>query len=213
MEAGTRAPIRTCAGCREALPQEELVRLAVVPEAPWLVPDAKGKLGGRGVWVMPTLGCIELAAKKGGFSRAIKKKIDVDPQGLVTMLQQQLEERFRGLVLGALRSGHLVAGVDAARESVERGRGHLLWVAEDAGRREDVEARAARLGAACLVWGTRATIGDLLGRAEVAVVSIEDEGLANAIVRVVNRLAGLHGGCPSPHKQARVATPEDRKPA
>jgi hypothetical protein len=185
----------------------------VVPEAPWLVPDAKGRLGGRGVWVMPTLGCIELAAKKGGFARALKRKVEIDPNGLVTLLSHQLEERIRGLVLGAWRAGHLVIGVDPARESVERGRAHLLWVAEDAGRREDVEARAARLGAACLVWGTRETIGDYLGRGEVAVVAVEDEGLANAIVRVTKRLAGLHAGCPSPHKQARGATPEDRKPA
>ena len=213
MEATTRAPIRTCAGCREALPQDELVRLAIVPQAPWLVPDAKGRLGGRGVWVMPTRGCIELAAKKGGFARALKRKVDVDPAGLLDLIPQQLDDRFRGLVLGALRAGHLKVGVDAARDSIERGRAHLLWVAEDAGRREDVEARAARLGAACLVWGTRETIGAFLGRGEVAVVAIEDEGLANAIVRVTNRLAGLHGGCPSPHKQARGATPEDRKPA
>ncbi|MCB9614304.1 MAG: DUF448 domain-containing protein [Sandaracinus sp.] len=210
MEATTRAPIRTCAGCREALPQEELVRLAVVPEAPWLVPDAKGKLGGRGVWVMPSVECIERAAKKGGFARALKRKVDVDPIVLVDLITKQLEDRFRGLVLGALRAGHLKAGVDVARDSVERGRAHLLWVAEDAGRREDVEARAARLGAACLVWGTRETLGDYLGRGEVAVVAIEDEGLANAIVRVTNRLAGLRAGCPSPHKHA---TPEDRKPA
>lgn len=213
MEATTRASIRTCAGCREALPPDELVRLAIVPHAPWLVPDAKGRLGGRGVWIMPARSCIELAVKKGGFSRALKRKVDVDPAGLLSLIAQQLEDRFRGLVLGALRAGHLKVGVDVARDSIERGRAHLLWVAEDAGRREDIEARAARLGAACLVWGTRETIGELLGRGTVAVVAIEDEGLANAIVRVTNRLAGLHGGCPSPHKQARGATPEDRKPA
>lgn len=162
---------------------------------------------------MPTRTCIELAAKKGGFSRALKRKVDVDSAALLELVAHQLEGRFRGLVLGALRAGHLKVGVDVARDSIERGRAHLLWVAEDAGRREDIEARAARLGAACLVWGTRETIGEFLGRGTVAVVAIEDEGLANAIVRVTNQLAGLHGGCPSPHKQARGATPEDRKPA
>ena len=69
MEATTRAPIRTCAGCREALPQEELVRLAVVPEAPWLVPDAKGKL--VPVELIPAAALLEdeTVRKIAGFGR------------------------------------------------------------------------------------------------------------------------------------------------
>lgn len=207
---------RTCAGCREAFPQDALVRLAIVPEAPWVVPDAKGRLGGRGVWVQPRRDCIERAARKGGFARALKRKVTVDPDALADLLTVQLQERMRSLVLGAQRGRRLVVGHDAVAESVHRGRARLLWVAEDAGRRDDLEERAARLDQACLVWGTREFIGDLLGREQVAVVAVEDEGIARALAHVAEHLGGLRAGSPSPHKEARgesPATPEDRKPA
>ncbi len=184
-------PIRTCAGCRETRPQGELVRLAVVEEPPYLVPDARKKLGGRGVWVMPSRACLQKAARKGGFSRALRKNVNVDPTQIAELLVAQLTKRLDGLALGAKRGGHLAIGAEAVKESLQAGRACALWVAQDAGRREFYLSRASELGVAFVHADDRANLGRRLGREEVAVVAIEDQGLADEIARVSAQLSGL----------------------
>lgn len=184
-------PIRTCAGCRETRPQGELVRLAVVEEPPFLVPDARRTLGGRGVWVMPSRACLQKAARKGGFSRALRKTVSVDPDRIAELLVQQLAKRLDGLAQGAKRGGHLAIGAEAVKESLQAGRACALWVARDAGRREFHRSRADELGVAFVDADDRASLGRRLGRDEVAVVAIEDQGLADEITRVSGQLHGL----------------------
>ncbi|HJL24314.1 MAG TPA: DUF448 domain-containing protein [Polyangiaceae bacterium LLY-WYZ-15_(1-7)] len=216
-EDAPRGPVRTCAGCRSAQPAAAMVRLAVVPEAPWLVPDPKGRLGGRGVWVHPRPACLQAAARKGGFARSLRRKVTVDPAALADAIERGLRERLQGLVLGARRGGHLAIGTEAAKTSVREGKTRLLWVAEDAGRRHDLEHQAQRLGSACLVWGTRDTLGELFGREAVAVCAVEDEGLAEALRGVTEQLSslreqeGLRGGGASPHNGTRRARPGHRE--
>lgn len=184
-------PIRTCAGCRETRPQGELVRLAIVEEPPFLVPDARRKLGGRGVWIMPSRDCLQKAARKGGFARALRKSVSVDPERIAELLVVQLHKRLYGLAHGAKRGGHLAIGAEAVKESLLAGRARALWVASDAGRRDIHRSRADELGIAFVDANDRASLGRRLGRDEVAVVAIEDQGLADEIARVSGQLAGL----------------------
>ncbi len=218
------APVRTCVGCRSPRPQEDLVRLAVVPDAPYVVPDAKGALGGRGVWVMPNPTCLERAAKKGGFSRSLKRQVSIDPELLRTQIQAQLERRLEGLANGARRARHAQLGAEAVQESIDRGRATALWVAEDAARRDALEAMAERLGCRLIVLGSRGWLGELFGRDLLAVVALEHEGLATAIGQVTKQLIGLRrdsdvrtGGAAAPElgsarspKRGAIEEPEGR---
>ena len=219
-----RAAERTCAGCREKRPSEDLVRLAVVPEPPYVVADARGRLGGRGVWIHADSACLETATRRGGIARSLRRPVNLDPVAIADAICGQVERRLEGLLLGAHRARKVAVGTDAVRDSLKEGRIRLLLVAEDAaGRREELMASAERLDKACVVFGAKADVGRLFGRDEVAVVAIEDGGIAREVSRASAHLAGLRRAGSFPHKEAVAndtsvsrasveSVVEDRKP-
>jgi predicted RNA-binding protein YlxR (DUF448 family)/ribosomal protein L7Ae-like RNA K-turn-binding protein len=197
---------RLCVGCRRTDSREELLRFAIGPDAPYLAPDLQRKLGGRGVSVHPTRACMELAMKRGGFARALKRditrdgKIDVDALcGSAAMLY---EKRAESLLIAAARRRKLAIGTDSVREALRssiRNEGErspvfveTLVVSKDAeGRREELEALAERLGRHCVVLGTKNSLGRLFGRDEVGVLGILDRGIADEVVRCAAHAAEL----------------------
>lgn len=73
MVAPTRhTPMRTCVGCRTTAPQAELLRIAVVGDAP--VADPRRRAGGRGVYVHQRGACLA-AAGRGGLARALRRSV------------------------------------------------------------------------------------------------------------------------------------------
>ena len=81
---------RTCAGCRQQDARESLVRLAVSDdETALLVPDLRGRLGGRGVSVHATRRCLSLAANKGGFARSLRRAVVVDDAALARSIEER----------------------------------------------------------------------------------------------------------------------------
>ena len=66
------APMRTCVGCRQVAPQDQLLRLAVVDER--VVPDPRRRAPGRGVYVHAQPDCLR-AAGKGGLARSLKRGV------------------------------------------------------------------------------------------------------------------------------------------
>lgn len=201
-EASSRAVSeRLCAGCRRTVPREELLRFAIGPEAPYLAPDPQRKLGGRGVSVHPTRACIELAAKRGGFARALKKGVAIDAAALCESAAVLYVMRAESLLIAAARRKKLAIGTDAVRDALrrpERSGGaeecevEVLVVAADAeGRREELRAAAEKLGRRCTVLGTKGSLGRLFGRDEVGVLGILDRGIADEVVRCAARAAEL----------------------
>lgn len=197
-EASSRTPSeRLCAGCRRTDARDALLRLAIGPEAPFLVPDPQGKLGGRGVSVHPTRACVELAAKKGGFARALKRNVTIDAAALCETARALYVMRAESLLIAAARRKKLAIGTEAVREALRAPEGSLvevLVVAADAeGRREELEAAAARLGRRCQVLGTKSSLGRLFGRDEVGVLGVLDRGIADEVVRCAERAEALRG--------------------
>lgn len=186
---------RTCAGCREVAPRESLVRFAFGEEGERglaLVPDVMGKLGGRGVSVHPTRACIESAVKRGGFAKAAGAKVDADATGLVTALARQLEGRARGLLLGALRGKLLTLGGEATGQAIAERKIVALVLASDASdRTSEVGETVRRLGRKVAVLGDKKSLGGLVGRDELAVIGVMDEGVGEALAGVASMLDQL----------------------
>lgn len=190
---------RLCVGCRRTVPREELMRFAIGPDAPYLAPDPQRKLGGRGVSVHPTRKCIELAAKKGGFARALKRGVTIDAGALCESAAMLYMMRAESLLIAASRRRKLAIGTDAVRDALrsaprggeavpagppERSPVEALIVAADAeGRREELQAQAERLGRRCTVLGTKMSLGRLFGRDEVGVLGVLDRGIADEVLR------------------------------
>lgn len=64
-------PVRTCLGCRERAPQSSLVRLVRVGEV--IVDATRPRLGGRGGYLHPGSGCLDLAVRRRALERAFGK--------------------------------------------------------------------------------------------------------------------------------------------
>jgi predicted RNA-binding protein YlxR (DUF448 family) len=84
--------VRTCVGCgREAL-KSELLRLALAGGDAGAPPrqavlDRDARLGGRGAYLCraaaderPRSECLAAAMKRGGFARALRAKVALDPK-------------------------------------------------------------------------------------------------------------------------------------
>ena len=93
----TSGPIRTCIGCRKRAAAAELLRVVVEPGANGqttvgpagesargpeglpVVPDPRHRAPGRGAWLHPDPGCVELAERRRAFARALRAPGALDP--------------------------------------------------------------------------------------------------------------------------------------
>lgn len=183
---------RMCAGCGTRTEAVELVRLVVGPSAPFVAVDLGRRLGGRGVSVHPKKACIRSAALRGGLARALRGVAEVEPESLERMIVQQFERRARGLLSAAQRARSLAVGADAVRSALKANRGDLLIRAKDSrGRGDELARAAATLGCATATWGTKASLGDTFGRAELGVVLVMDRGIAHAVVDCLSCVEAL----------------------
>ncbi|HEU5005973.1 MAG TPA: YlxR family protein [Jatrophihabitantaceae bacterium] len=89
--------MRTCIGCRKRASAAELLRVVVTsgahgqevdgpagesargPEILSVVPDPRLRAPGRGAWLHPDPGCVELAERRRAFARALRASGPVDP--------------------------------------------------------------------------------------------------------------------------------------
>jgi predicted RNA-binding protein YlxR (DUF448 family) len=184
-----RGPVRTCAGCQErfaagsesASAADAHVRVVIDEgkEAEVAV-DFAGSSFGRGAHVHLRPSCLERACR-GGFARSFKRPVRSTPKSLARQIVQAADQRIRGLLLGARRAKLLAFG-EEARDAMGKGKASLAIVAVDAG---NSGTKGALLGAVAdgraIAFGTKADLGALFGREEVAVVAVIHEGVARQI--------------------------------
>jgi predicted RNA-binding protein YlxR (DUF448 family)/ribosomal protein L30E len=200
--ADANAPVRTCIGCRSAAPRADLVRMVMGPDGT-VVFDLSGGAFGRGAWSHPSEVCLRRAAK---VMRQGGSKLAADPafpegtefERIILALDEAATRRARGLALSAYRAGHLALGGDAAAETYAMGRARLVVVATDARAvKKENWLETAITGGLVVGWATKAELGALFGRDELAVFVVSDEGLARSLRKVLalrtpvtSRLAG-----------------------
>jgi len=87
------------------------------------------------------------------------------------------------------RAGQLVSGDLAAEQALRCGRAHLVLVAGDASERTRSKFAhlAAQAGAPCYVVGTRADLGDAIGKAGRAVVVVQSRDFTTGILGILGR--------------------------
>lgn len=184
-------PERTCVGCRQRDGRDALLRFVLGPDGR-PVADVPRRLPGRGVSVHPRRSCLVAAARRGGFARGFRRRVEADTDDLVAQAVAQYRRRVEGLLTAARRSGSIALGTEAVRAELRRRAPALLLVAEDAaGRREELERTAERLGERCVVFGNKTDLGRLLGRDEVGVLAITDRGIAEEVARAAAAISAI----------------------
>ncbi|WP_069772513.1 MULTISPECIES: YlxR family protein [unclassified Streptomyces] len=79
-------PERTCVGCRKRAAKTELLRIVAIKDA--CVPDPRGTLPGRGAYLHPAPFCLDQAARRRAFTRALRAPGALD----INALRQYVEQ-------------------------------------------------------------------------------------------------------------------------
>ncbi|HEY8480136.1 MAG TPA: YlxR family protein [Spirillospora sp.] len=86
-----------CVGCRDHTVKSGLLRLVAVEGA--IVPDPRGRLPGRGAYLHPDLGCLELAERRRAFPRAFRVQGPLDDGALRAWLAEHGERQQDGRMI------------------------------------------------------------------------------------------------------------------
>ena len=78
MDKDEDGPERTCIVTRRKGSPDAMIRFVVGPDG-GVVPDVRGRLPGRGVWVTASEPLVAAAVKRHAFDRGFKAKVQVDP--------------------------------------------------------------------------------------------------------------------------------------
>ena len=79
--------VRTCLGCRDRADKSALLRIVALGGE--VVPDPSATLRGRGAWVHATVACIEKAAHRRAFGRALRVTEALDVRHLTELVKQK----------------------------------------------------------------------------------------------------------------------------
>jgi uncharacterized protein len=124
-------PVRTCIVERARKEKPFLLRFVLSPREE-VVPDIKGTLPGRGVWVTATREIVANAVKRRAFQRAFRKPVSVSDD-----LPLKVEQLFKRSALERLsicnKAGLLIAGFSKLEEALRRREIVVLLHADAAG--------------------------------------------------------------------------------
>jgi predicted RNA-binding protein YlxR (DUF448 family) len=182
---------RTCVGCGQVDAADTMVRLVVSDEGQVAV-DLAGGAFGRGAHVHPSPQCLEGAPR--GLAKSFKRAPFATAAELAQGIASAADRRARGLLASAVRSNQVEIGAEMAGEAFGRGKVALLVVARDAKSAASVGSimHAVAQGGA-VAWGTKAELGSLVKKSEVAVLGIVSQPIAAAlrsVVTMASRVAG-----------------------
>ncbi len=184
-------PERRCIATGEVRPKEEMIRFVVGPDRQ-LVPDLKGKLPGRGIWVSPTRAALEKAASKGLFARAAKGPVLV-PDNLAEQLEAAQADRVINLISLARKAGQAVAGYEKVRGWLATGQARLLLQASDGSPRGKSKLRPPGDADTLVEALTAQELGLAFGRENVIHGALAAGGLTERVVNEAAKLQGLRG--------------------
>ncbi|MDO5715006.1 MAG: YlxR family protein [Tissierellia bacterium] len=74
MKKPRKIPMRTCVGCRQSKPKQELIRVVKNKEHEIFV-DESGKANGRGAYLCNNKDCLDKAIKNHGLNKAFSTDI------------------------------------------------------------------------------------------------------------------------------------------
>lgn len=154
--------------------------------------DLAGGAAGRGAWVHPTEACLQKASKAA--LRSLHG--DVEHSGgsehltaLVQSLAAAAARRAQGLLLAARRTRQVAIGGEASQRAFLARTARAVILASDAmaaGKQAWISEAATQ--GLLVVWTSKAELGAMVGRDELAVMVVTDDGLARNLLRAIEMM-------------------------
>jgi len=187
-------PLRTCVACRENKPQDQLVRYVVAPDGTLMV-DYRHRLPGRGAYTCCDAACLRTAVEKNQFQRSFRGHCKAsEADGLLTQLQQAVEQKIVNLLGMGRKSSQVVSGSNAVitglRQGAEFG---LVLMTQDISPAiaEKIITLADRQKVESNRLLNKDLLGQILGKGERSVVAVARGSLVNAILVELHRYKQL----------------------
>ena len=179
---------RKCIATGEVQPKYRLIRFVVGPDGQ-VFADVMGKLPGRGMWVSADRDALELAVKKGLFSRSAKQPVKT-PENLVDEVEKQLARRVVDLISMQRKAGKAVAGYEKVKSWLQTEEALVLIQAVDGSGRGKSKLSTPHYGhyIGCL---TADELGLAFGRQTVIHGALASGGLTLRVVEEAHRLNGV----------------------
>ncbi len=108
---------RMCAATRTVRPISDLIRFVVGPQGE-AVADVKGKLPGRGIWIIGTRDALSEAIKRKAFARGYKREVRL-PLDFIARTERLLEQAVLDALAVAGKAGLVAAGFVKAEKALE----------------------------------------------------------------------------------------------
>lgn len=166
-----------------------MLRFVVAPDQS-VVPDLRGRLPGRGMWLSARADVLETAVARGAFARAARGAVKLPPH-LPELLRTGLAGRITDLLGLARRAGQAIAGFEKGREWVRSGRVALVVQAQDGSPDERDRFLSGARDLPVYRPLDAAALGAVFGLERAVHVVALPGNLATALVNECERLAGL----------------------
>ncbi|MBT5111058.1 MAG: RNA-binding protein [Rhodospirillaceae bacterium] len=188
-----KEPQRYCIVTGEDLPPSRMVRFVIGPDDT-VVPDIKGDLPGRGIWLSADRISIKTACKRNLFARAARRAVRVNDD-LADQVEALLVRRCTELLALARRAGQAVCGYMKVEGWLRSGEAAYLLGAVDAS-----ESGRNKLGGIAsdpprIDILRRDELGVAFGRDAVVHGALAPGGLADSFAETAARLIGIRH-CP-----------------
>jgi len=188
--AATRVVERTCVGCLQVGPKDQLIRLVCGPSGQVLL-DIHGKLPGRGAYICAQRPCVEQALKRTRLQEAFRREVTlVSVDELVVAMARVMAERALGCIRIARKAGRVVSGYTQVSRALTYEPVACLLVAEDTARDRlrEYQGWCAKRQIPCRSFLTKARLGELAGRDVSSAMGILDPRLGE---RLIGYLEGM----------------------
>jgi predicted RNA-binding protein YlxR (DUF448 family) len=182
-------PERRCIATGETQPKAGLVRFVIGPDDV-VYPDITEKLPGRGIWVAADRAAIDLAVKKGLFSRGAKRAVKA-PETLADDVEKALTRRVVDLISLARKSGVAICGYEKVKNSLWNEEAEILIQSSDGSERGKSKLRNPPGSNRFIGVLTSQELGLAFGRENVIHGALTAGGLTPRVVEEAQRLSGL----------------------
>ncbi len=186
--------IRQCIVTRERLLKDELLRFVLDPEG-HVIPDIRGKLPGRGVWVKAQKKIVVEALERKAFSRGFRQPVTVRPD-LPELIRNLLHRDCLSALSLAYRAGDVIIGAAKLLESI--GQKPVIYVLHSSEAAEDGCRRLDKKFIAATNFGDRLSnnnsffsceqLSSALGQPKVVHIGFLDGNAAKRFIRLAKLL-------------------------